>query len=803
MGCCGGIGQWWENFTDSLNDRVGDSAVGRYFKLKERRSKFTTELRAGTVTFLTMAYIMSVNANIIADTGGPCTVADCTGLDKSPSCKFTDPGYAACVNQVRGDLVTATAASSLLACFIMGSAANMPLALAPGMGLNAYFAYNVVGYYGTGNLPYNEALTAVFFEGVVFFILAVTGIRGAVIKLVPRAIMLATSAGIGLFLAFIGMQATQGLGIAVYSSTTVVTIGGCPASNQVPTYTIADPSNVCQEQPDGSWLAVLGNAAPNYACVGAKMRSPTLWLGIAGFIIVAVLMQRKVKGSIMIGIVFVTAIAWIPGHGASYLKASSAIPGGAARWENFKQVIQVPSISLTGAQLSFTKKTFTNGNWWLALFTFLYVDFLDTTGTLFSMANFMNNFIPGFVDEKKQFPRQLVAFSVDGVATVAGSLMGTSPIATYIESASGIRDGGRTGITALAVSFYFAISLFFVPVLSSIPPYAVGPALIIVGSLMVANVAKIQWDRIGQAIPAFLTLAFMPLTYSIAYGVIVGLSSYVIINGSNVAIDKIMLFLGHYIPNLARRAVSRTGSQSANSANSMDDSRHGDDFDLEYTYNPHRGRSSGSLKGTPDSSTHGPSAGGGAGAVVQMQRLQSSRNGFGFGRAAVQAGLAPADRSGRTTPTGGSLQGGNAVQSGSPGPRPPRATLNDQVRRTASKGVGATAGKASRRQTFDQLYGDDDAPAAEHTDVEKGENELTMRGLSEDQHKELGEALSSPFPQVAEEAIEFVPMRRDPHDDDEVGGGDPSVRRQLDLHSDRQMARQMDDTYQGSLRAGD
>eukprot|EP00884_Botryococcus_braunii_P023611 jgi/Botrbrau1/9934/Bobra.0012s0031.1 len=174
--------------------------------------------------------------------------------------------------------------------------------------------------------------------------------------------------------------------------------------------------------------------------------------------------------------------------------------------------------------------------------TFLYIDFLDTTGALISMTHFINQYVPGFLDHQRRFPRQTVAYTVDGFATMAGACMGTSPVAVFIESASGIREGGRTGITAIVVGFYFLISLFFTPILASVPPYAIGPALVTVGALMMMNVVRIKWDMASEALPAFLTIVIMPLTNSIAYGVIAGIVGFIFINGLNFIIDKITEF---------------------------------------------------------------------------------------------------------------------------------------------------------------------------------------------------------------------------------------------------------------------
>jgi AGZA family xanthine/uracil permease-like MFS transporter len=247
-------GKGWSKGLESLNHAVGISVVGKYFKVEDRNTRFTQELRAGTATFLTMAYILAVNASILTDSGGPCTVSDCTpvcnngGIDPSlctasgfslvqpgPECKFppVNAGYSACLAVVKKDLIIATASSALIACFIMGLFANLPLALAPGMGTNAYFAYTVVGYHGSGNVPYKSALGAVFVEGLIFMAISGLGFRTKIAKAIPKPVRLSTSAGIGLFLAFIGLQSSEGVGLVAFDGSTLTTLGGCPAEYRV------------------------------------------------------------------------------------------------------------------------------------------------------------------------------------------------------------------------------------------------------------------------------------------------------------------------------------------------------------------------------------------------------------------------------------------------------------------------------------------------------------------------------------------------------------------------------------------
>ncbi|KAG2430674.1 hypothetical protein HYH02_013671 [Chlamydomonas schloesseri] len=519
-----------------LNHAVESSAVGQYFCLKERKTNFTTELRAGTVTFLTMAYILAVNGAIVADTGGPCGPSDCT-QSTGPFCMFGPPGgsgmdvgYLQCREEAKRSMVTATAVSSFVACVLMGIVGNLPFGVAPGMGINAFFTYTVVGFAGVGGMiTYQDALAAAFIEGWIFFVISISGLRGKITQIVPKCVMLATSGGIGLFLAFIGMQTSNGIGLIAFEPATLVTLAGCPIEDRARMYTIADPGSVCSLDASGKLNPPnIGPASPNYACISnMKMRSASLWLGICGGIFMVLLMARGFRGAIMVAILFVTFISWIPDHGASYLGASSQIPGGQERLDYFKKVVQVPSTSKTDLEMNFS--AFGTAQLWAALISFLYLDLLDTTGTFYSMATYIDKRTPGFINPiTKAFPRMTLGFCVDATATWVGALLGIPPLATYIESATGIREGGRTGITAIMIGFYFFLAMFFTPIISSIPPYATGPALILVGSLMMENLLDIDWKDYTQAIPAFITISVIPLTYSIAYGIIGGIMSYII-----------------------------------------------------------------------------------------------------------------------------------------------------------------------------------------------------------------------------------------------------------------------------------
>ncbi|XP_042504665.1 adenine/guanine permease AZG1 [Macadamia integrifolia] len=523
------------SITTRLNSFVDNSPIGKRFKVAQRGSTFTTELRAGTATFLTMAYILAVNASILTDSGGTCTVADCvplcsdqsisisncsggnlTVIQPTESCKFdpVNPGYTACLDRIRRDLIVATIASSLIGCVIMGAFANLPLALAPGMGTNAYFAYSVVGFHGSGNVSYKTALTAVFIEGLIFLLISALGFRTRLAKLVPKPVRISSSAGIGLFLAFIGLQNSQGLGLVSYSSATLVTIGACPAKSQVSVAPVIS-------YPNGTVsLMAGGTVSGGILCLHHKMESPTFWLGALGFVIIAYCLVKNIKGAMIYGIVFVTAVSWFR-H--TQVTAFPDTDSGNSSYQYFKKVVDVHTIKNTAGALSFMGMG--TGSFWESLVTFLYVDILDTTGTLYSMARFA-----GFVDLNGDFEGQYFAFMSDATAIVIGSLLGTSPVTAFIESSTGIREGGRTGLTALTVAGYFFLSFFFTPLLASIPAWAVGPPLILVGVLMMKSVVEIEWNDMRQAIPAFLTMILMPMTYSIAYGLIGGIGTYIVLH---------------------------------------------------------------------------------------------------------------------------------------------------------------------------------------------------------------------------------------------------------------------------------
>jgi len=483
------------------------ACIDRYFKLTARGTTVATEVRAGLASFLTMCYILAVNARILSESGGPC-ISD---YAVDGNC-FASLDCLACVEDFRRQLITVTAISAALGCFFIGMGANLPFAMAPGMGVNAYFTYNVVGFHGSGDIEWKTAITAIFIEGLIFVAISVAGLRTKVAKLIPEPVKIAASGGIGLFLAHLGLQTAEGIGLVVTDMATGLTLGGCP--------------------PDKRTYATYGGKTGDaYTCddLGGQMTSATTWVGIVTLLVISVLLKRRVRGALIIGIGFATVICWFKGTKVSYFE-DDVLGGGEDRWEYFKQIVKVEGMSLTAFQLDFSQLW--TGELWLALLTFLYVDLLDTTGTFCAVADFA-----GFMDENGDFEGQQAGFVADGLATTVGALLGTSPVTTYIESASGIEEGGRTGLTAIVVGVLFACSIFFAPLLASVPPWASGPALIIVGAMMMKGLVKVDWKDYNAAIPAFLTIAVMPLTYSIAYGLIAGISSWVILWASDVSLN--------------------------------------------------------------------------------------------------------------------------------------------------------------------------------------------------------------------------------------------------------------------------
>ncbi|KAG9230500.1 xanthine/uracil permease family protein-like protein [Amylocarpus encephaloides] len=456
-----------KEYLKALDTRLSSSTfVSNADTLKRNQrpgSSFFTEINAGLTTFFTMAYIIAVNASIVADSGGTCV---------NPEDKLR---YDSCLVGVKRDLVTATAAIAGIGSVAFGFFTNLPVAIAPGMGLNAYFTYQVVGYHGSGSISYQLALTSVFMEGFIFLFLSLIGMRQWLVKIIPGSIKVASGVGIGLFLTEIGLSAA-GIGMISGARDSPTDLAGCP-------------SKYINEHTG--------------ACVSHKMTSPTMWIGIlCGGVPTAWLMRN-------------TSFTYFPNT-----------PDGHHMHEFFTKVVSFHPIQNSLAVLDWNISA-AGGHFALALFTFLYVDIIDSTATLYSMARFSGVTDPDTGD----FPRSTLAYCCDAITISIGALLGCSPATAFIESGAGITDGGRTGLTAMTTGVCFLISIFFAPIFASIPPWATGCTLVLVGCMMMRQVTAVNWSFIGDALPAFITIAAMPLTYSVAYGLIAGIFSYSILNG--------------------------------------------------------------------------------------------------------------------------------------------------------------------------------------------------------------------------------------------------------------------------------
>lgn len=402
------------------------------------KHKIRTEILAGITTFLTMSYILAVNPNMFAMCGMPA-----------------------------GSVFTATALAAIIGTLVMAFWAKLPFALAPGMGLNAFFVFSVC--LGMGH-TWQFALTAILVEGIIFIILTLTNLREAIVNAIPVTLKNAIGAGIGLFIAFIGLQ---NAGLVVNSDATLVTLG--------------------------------------------NITSGSALLAIIGIIITAVLVTKKVPGALLIGILITTLIG---------------IPMGIT---NYGGVISMPE-SLEPVFMQFQWSEIFSMNMVVIVFTFLFVDMFDTIGTLVGVATKANMMQPdGKIPKIKQ------AFMADAIATVLGACFGASTTTTYVESASGVAQGGRTGLTAFTVAICFAVSLLFSPLFLAIPSAATAPVLILVGLFMMAPIKLIDFDRFSESIPAFICVVMMPLTYSISDGILLGMISYVIINVLSGKFKKITI----------------------------------------------------------------------------------------------------------------------------------------------------------------------------------------------------------------------------------------------------------------------
>jgi AGZA family xanthine/uracil permease-like MFS transporter len=428
----------------SKQGQTSNNAIARYFEFDALGTNFRREIIAGLTTFLAMAYILVVN---------PLTL-------KNAGMNFND-------------VFMATAIASIIGTLVMGLYAKYPLALAPGMGLNAFFAYTVV--LGMG-IPYQQALAGVFVSGVFFLILAISGYREMIINAIPSGLKHAAAAGIGLFIAFIGFKEA---GIIVANPATFVGLG--------------------------------------------KFTDHNVQLAIFGIVVTALLLARKVSGAIFYGILLTTIAGMVTGLIDLPSKVFSLPPAAGAFGDFWKP--------FTDFHTLFSSKML------IVIFTFLFVDFFDNAGTLFGVAQ-----QAGLVKEDK-LPRAGRAMTADSVASITGAVMGTSTVTSYIESSAGVAAGGRSGFTAVVVAICFALSMFFSPVLSVITAQVTAAALIMVGVLMASSLGKIEWDKLEESIPAFLTIITMPLTFSIATGIALGFIVYPltkIVNGEGKKVHPVM-----------------------------------------------------------------------------------------------------------------------------------------------------------------------------------------------------------------------------------------------------------------------
>ena len=399
----------------------------KLFGFDPAKTTVKTEIIAGITTFLTMSYILAVNPSMFSD--------------------LSMPG---------GAVFTSTALAAVIGCLAMAFIGKLPFGLAPGMGLNAFFVYSVclgMGY------PWQFALTAVLIEGLVFIILTITNVREAIVNAIPASLRNAIGAGIGLFIAFIGLSSA---GIVVNDESTLVALG--------------------------------------------DITSGSALLAFIGIILTGFLYIKKIPGAILLGIILTMVIG---------------IPLGVTE---FQGVLSHPeSIKPIFCQFQFDKI------WSLdmlaVVFTFLFIDMFDTVGTLVGVCTKAN-----MVDEKGNIARLKHAFMADAIATTSGAFLGTSTTTTYVESAAGVAQGGRSGLTALVIAGCFAIALFFSPLFLSIPSAATAPALVLVGIMMMEPVTKIKFDNFSESIPAFICIITMPLTYSISNGILIGMITYVILN---------------------------------------------------------------------------------------------------------------------------------------------------------------------------------------------------------------------------------------------------------------------------------
>lgn len=424
----------------------------KIFHLKENKTDVKTEVIAGITTFMTMAYILAVNPSVLS----------ACGMDS-------------------GAVFTATALAALIATLLMAAFSNYPFVLAPGMGLNAYFSYTVVLQMG---YSWQTALAAVFIEGIVFILLSLTNVREAIFNAIPMNLKHAVSVGIGLFIAFIGLQNAH----IVVDSATLVGVY--------------------------SFKSSVENGLFNSEGI-------TVVLALVGILVTGILVVKGVKGNILWGIL----ITWSLGILCQLLGIYqvNAEIGMYSLLPDFSNGISVPSLAPTLMQMDFSG--ILSLDFFVVMFAFLFVDLFDTLGTLIGVASKAD-----MLDKDGKLPRIRGALLSDAIGTSVGAMLGTSTTTTFVESASGVAEGGRTGLTAVVAAILFGLSLFLSPIFLAIPSFATAPALVVVGFLMLTSITKINFDDFTEAIPAYVAIIAMPFMYSISEGIAMGVISYVVIN---------------------------------------------------------------------------------------------------------------------------------------------------------------------------------------------------------------------------------------------------------------------------------
>lgn len=429
-----------------------DSIFEKWFHLSENHTDVKTEVMAGITTFMTMAYILAVNPNILS----------ASGMDS-------------------GAVFTATALAAMVATLLMAALSNYPFVLAPGMGLNAYFAYTVVLNMG---YSWQTALAAVFLEGIVFIVLSLTNVREAIFNAIPMTLKHAVSVGIGLFIAFIGLQNAK----IVVDSSTLVGLYSFKSSVEAGTF---------------------------------FTEGITVVLALIGILITGVLVVKNVKGNILWGIL----ITWVLGMICQLigLYRPDAALGFYSMFPDFSSGFGIPSMAPTLFKMDFSNVF--SLEFLVVLFAFLFVDMFDTLGTLIGVASKAD-----MLDENGRLPRIRGALLSDALGTSVGAVFGTSTTTTFVESAAGVSAGGRTGLTAVVSAILFGLALFLSPIFLAIPSFATAPALVVVGFLMLTSVTKIDFSDYTEAIPAYICMIAMPFMYSISEGISLGIISYVVIN---------------------------------------------------------------------------------------------------------------------------------------------------------------------------------------------------------------------------------------------------------------------------------